>query len=125
VPIHVQQILLNLFQNGMHAMEDSPPEQRRLRLIARMHDADFVEVQVIDNGHGFADRDPAKLFEPFVTTKESGLGMGLAIVRSLVQEHGGRVWAENRPRGAAVSFTLPLVPRHESPAAAESHCVCG
>ncbi len=124
VPIQVQQVLLNLVQNGLHAMEDTAPEQRILRLVAHLHDSDFVQVEVIDSGPGF-DRDPAKLFEPFVTTKETGLGIGLAIVRSLVQEHGGRVWAENRSRGAAVCFTLPVVPHHATRAAADSHCVCG
>jgi C4-dicarboxylate-specific signal transduction histidine kinase len=123
-PIQIQQVLLNLIQNALQAMEDTPPDDRTLRLHVEREPVDW-RIEIVDTGRGFGEHDPATLFEPFLTTKPSGLGMGLAIVRSIIQEYGGHVWAESRPRGAAVCFTLPLTSQHDQPASAATHCVCG
>jgi len=107
--VHLQQVLLNLLLNGMDAMGDVPPTSRRMVVSARRLDAATAEVAVGDAGHGIAVGRLAKVFEPFYTTKSSGLGMGLAISRTLVEGHGGRIWAENNPDGGATfHFTLPL-----------------
>jgi C4-dicarboxylate-specific signal transduction histidine kinase len=103
--ILVEQVLLNLFNNACEAVSANPPGERRVSVITRTH-ADGVEVEVADNGCGLSE--PAHIFDPFYSTKPGGLGMGLAIVRSVVSTHGGRVWAESAPaRGASVIFTLP------------------
>jgi len=105
----LQQVLLNLLLNGMDAMGDVPPTSRRMVVSARRLDAATAEVAVGDAGHGIAVGRLAKVFEPFYTTKSSGLGMGLAISRTLVEGHGGRIWAENNADGGATfRFTLPL-----------------
>jgi signal transduction histidine kinase len=92
----------------MDALGDNPPESRlvtvRVRPVAKT-----VEVAVSDNGHGIAADKLPRLFEPFFTSKPNGLGMGLAISRSIVEAHGGRLWAENRPGGGATfTFCLPV-----------------
>ncbi|WP_271412232.1 AAA family ATPase [Pseudomonas sp. Q1-7] len=105
--VELQQVLLNLIVNALEAMGgvDAP---RHLH-IATAEDADgSVRVTVSDTGPGFATPSSEQLFAPFYTTKPSGLGMGLSICRSIIETHGGRMWAgANPPRGAAVQFTLP------------------
>lgn len=107
--VHLQQVLLNLLLNGMDALGDTPPADRRIRLWSR-RDADaMVEVGVADGGHGIADDKLALVFEPFFTTKPSGMGMGLPISRTIIEAHGGRIWAEHAASGgAAFRFTLPI-----------------
>jgi C4-dicarboxylate-specific signal transduction histidine kinase len=103
--ILIEQVLLNLINNACEAVSGNPPGERRVSVITRTH-PDGISVEVADNGCGFSD--PARVFEPFYSTKPGGLGMGLAIVRSVVSAHGGRVWAQSAPaRGATVIFTLP------------------
>jgi PAS domain S-box-containing protein len=103
--VHIQQVLVNLIRNGMDAM-DSIADDRVLGLrVRRMGDA--VQTEISDRGPGVAF--PDKRFEPFFTTKLNGMGMGLAICRSIVELHGGRLWAEeNGPHGATFVFTLPI-----------------
>jgi signal transduction histidine kinase/ligand-binding sensor domain-containing protein len=105
--VQLQQVVLNLLLNALDAVKDSPPAKRRVAVRARPAGA-TVELTVSDNGHGIpADRLP-RVFEPFFTSKPDGLGMGLPISRSIVEAHGGRLWAENNPAGgAAFTFTLP------------------
>ena len=106
--VSLQQVMLNLMLNAMDAMDQLEPRDRRLVVSTRRQD-DAVEVAVRDTGHGIpADRLP-RLFDAFFTTKKEGLGLGLAIARSIVEAHGGRIWAEDHGgRGATFRLTLPL-----------------
>lgn len=103
--LQLQQVLVNLMRNGIEAM-DASSGLKELRVIAR-RDGDYVCVEVADKGSGF--KDPDRVFDAFYTTKAKGMGMGLAICRSIVESHGGRLWAErNEPQGARFIFTLPV-----------------
>lgn len=110
--IHIQQVLLNLVFNGMDAMGATPRELRAVRVVTRTSAPDRVEIAVSDHGHGIPAGHLEKIFESFFTTKREGMGLGLSIARSLVQVHGGRIWAENDSAGGATfRFTLPAVAR--------------
>ncbi|MCC8938987.1 GHKL domain-containing protein [Bradyrhizobium sp. Arg68] len=103
--VQIQQVLINLMRNGMEAM-DTVADPRVLAVRARRM-ADMIQTEISDRGPGIAF--PDRMFEPFYTTKAQGMGMGLAICRSIVESHGGRLWVEkNEPRGAAFTFTLPI-----------------
>jgi signal transduction histidine kinase/integral membrane sensor domain MASE1 len=105
--VQLQQILLNLIVNACDAMESNPPEDRNLTLTTSVAD-DEIRIGVLDCGIGLPD-DIESLFQPFLTTKKGGLGMGLAICRALVTSLGGRLWAERRAeRGAAFHVALPM-----------------
>lgn len=100
-----EQVLLNLLNNACEAVAGNRTGERRVSVVTRAH-ADGVLVEVTDNGCGLPD--PERIFDAFYSTKRGGLGMGLAIVRSIVDSHGGRVWAESAPvRGATVALSLP------------------
>jgi PAS domain S-box-containing protein len=102
--VQIQQVLSNLIRNGMEAMEGVTGD-RMIKVVARRGER-VLQIEVNDSGPGIQDLD--RIFQPFFTTKNSGMGMGLAICRSIVESHGGRLWAENNePRGARVVFTLP------------------
>lgn len=106
-PVQVQQILLNLIVNAMDAMEGMPPSGRRI-IISTRADKEMVEVAVRDFGIGLPNDRPDKVFDHFFSTKQKGMGMGLAIVRSIVEAHGGTITAENAPdRGARIVVRLP------------------
>ena len=105
--VQLQQVILNFVVNGCEAMEDL--ESKPL-LAVRTHRADSgnVEVTVADRGPGISEAQLAGIFEPFVTTKPHGMGLGLAICRTIVESHGGRIWATNNAdRGATLHFALP------------------
>ena len=103
--VQIQQVIINLLRNGIEAME-SVTRQRDLRIEVSAADG-LVRTEISDTGSGLSN--PETIFEPFVTTKGGGMGMGLAISRSIVQSHGGRLWAEpNTPAGARFIFTLPI-----------------
>jgi PAS domain S-box-containing protein len=107
-PIQIQEVFINLISNATEAMEDVgiPP---LVKLRAAVTDQSEMLVQVIDYGPGVTDGE--NIFDAFVTTKESGMGIGLAVSRSIVEAHGGRIWAENNPDGGATfSIALPLSP---------------
>jgi C4-dicarboxylate-specific signal transduction histidine kinase len=106
--VQLQQVLLNLLLNAMDAVIDNTPAKRRVAVRTRAAGA-MVQVAVSDNGHGIpADKLPF-VFEPFYTSKPNGLGMGLAISRSIIEAHGGRLWAENSSAGGAIlTFTVPV-----------------
>ena len=107
--IHLQQVLLNLLLNGMDSLADVADRERSLSVRARIAGGGFVEVAVSDNGHGIPAEKLGRLFEPFFTTKPLGMGLGLPISRTIVEAHGGRIWAENNAeRGATFRFTLPV-----------------
>lgn len=107
--VHIQQVLLNLLLNGMDAMRDRPTESRRLTVRAECGNDHSVEFAVIDRGEGIPPERLGRVFEPFYTTKPSGLGIGLSISRTIIEAHHGRIWAEPTPGGGATfRFTLPL-----------------
>ena len=108
--VQLQQVVLNLIMNGLDAMRAAA--DRRLAITTRVGAEGTVRVSVRDHGCGIVEDDLARIFEPFYTTKPQGLGMGLSIARSLVEAHGGRLWAESNPNGGATfTFTLPLLHR--------------
>jgi len=105
--VQIQQVLVNLLQNGADALERSGEQAMILLIRSRAEGADMV-VEVLDNGVGFEDAEP--LFDAFFTTKADGLGMGLAICRSIIETHAGRIWAaHNDPSGAVFGFALPVM----------------
>lgn len=107
--IMIEQVLLNLVKNGIEAMNDVPFDRRRLLVQARQVDNRMIEVAVIDNGHGLNEEDMDRIFAPFYTTKPEGMGIGLAICRSIIEFHQGRLWAEPRHEGGtAFRFTVPI-----------------
>lgn len=106
--VWLQQLLLNLMVNGMDAMSEVPATHRRLALRASRNGGAWVEIAVADAGHGIPAELLPRLFNSFFTTREHGMGLGLSISRSIVEAHGGRIWAENNvDGGATLRFTLP------------------
>lgn len=106
---YLEQVMLNLMVNSMDAMVDVPEAGRQLSVQTKRHDADSVEVTVVDNGHGITATRMPQLFDSFFTTKSEGMGLGLSISRSIIQSHGGRIWAENGTSGGAVfHFTVKV-----------------
>ncbi|MEJ0075635.1 MAG: ATP-binding protein [Alphaproteobacteria bacterium] len=106
--VQLQQVMLNLIVNAVEAMSQMRDGPREL-LISTRADADCVLVAVRDSGPGFSEGAIERVFETFYTTKSGGLGMGLSICRSIVEDHGGRLWAAaNEPKGAAFQFTIPV-----------------
>ncbi len=109
-PAHLQQVLLNLVLNALDAVADQPADRRQVTVRAQRHGEFEVEIGVDDLGSGIDPERMRHLFEPFFTTKPDGMGMGLSISRTIVEAHGGRIWAENNANeGATFRFTLPRV----------------
>lgn len=103
--IQIQQVMINLVRNAVEAMQDSP---RRSLTVATSRDHDHATVSVADTGPGLAPDIAASLFQPFVTTKEDGLGIGLSICRTIIESHGGKIWMEpNKGGGTIFRFRLP------------------
>ena len=112
--VQIQQVALNLIRNAIEAMQDSP--QRSLT-IAVATDGPIVRVSVADTGPGLRPDIAERLFQPFVTSKSNGMGVGLSICRTIIEAHGGRIWAEsNKAGGATFVFTLPVATSEESDA---------
>lgn len=108
--VMIEQVLLNLIKNAMEAMRSTPPARRRIHISARLDYDDMVEVRVSDQGCGFDENGMRQLFTPMYTTKPDGLGIGLAICRSIIEYHEGRLFAEpntESEQGAALVFTVP------------------
>jgi C4-dicarboxylate-specific signal transduction histidine kinase len=107
--VHLQQVLLNLIINAMDALDGASLENRRISVTARGDGAQIVEIAVSDTGPGIPADTLARIFEPFFTTKPTGMGMGLAISRTIVETHGGELWAENKSDGGTTfRLTLPI-----------------
>lgn len=111
--IQIQQVLINLVRNAIEAMREAP--KRKLTLSISTTDSGMVRTDVCDTGPGLPEKIQATLFEPFKTTKATGMGVGLSISRSIIEAHHGRLWAEANPEGGAVfSFTLPLADANDA-----------
>lgn len=103
--VQIQQVLVNLLRNAAEALQESV--RRDVTISTRSVDADMIRIDVADTGPGVAPEIAAQLFQPFVTSKRSGMGVGLSISRTIVEAHGGRLWAEPNPGGGAV-FKMTL-----------------
>ena len=107
-PVQIQQVLINLLSNALDAMHETPMGQREMRVATARNGDNSICLSVRDRGGGIPAENRQQLFDQFFTTKEKGLGMGLSIVRSIVESHGGKIEAENDGGGARFSFTLPI-----------------
>src|SRR5688572_4163848 len=108
--VHLSQVLINMIMNGMDAVAEMPSSMRQVSVQARARGGGQVELAVIDSGTGVPDPIMPRIFEPFFTTKAAGMGMGLSVSRTIVDAHGGKLWAENRAEGgAAFRVTLPAI----------------
>lgn len=107
--IQLQQVLLNLLLNAFDAMKDCPADEREILLRAEPDGAGLVRTSVSDLGTGLTSDKLDRIFQPFFSTKREGLGVGLSISRSIIEAHGGKLWAENNNgRGATFCFTVPI-----------------
>ena len=103
--IQVQQVVLNLVRNAIEAMAAS--KVRRLGITSKKAGGDYVEVSIEDSGPGLPEEVAEHLFQPFVSTKSEGMGLGLSICHTIINGHGGRIWAEaSKLGGTAFHFTL-------------------
>lgn len=105
--VHMSQVLINLIMNAMEAMADTPAPRKRVVLAAHARQDHSIEIAVMDYGTGIAPEMTTKVFEPLFTTKTSGMGIGLAVSRTIVEAHGGRLWAESNAEGGA-TFRVAL-----------------
>jgi len=113
VRIQIQQVLLNLIRNAIEAMQDSGRRELVIATKATQEEG-LVEVSVSDTGTGIAPEIASQLFQPFVTTKQHGMGVGLSICRTIVESHGGKIWVESEPsQGTVFRFTLRTVDHEE------------
>ena len=107
--VQLQQLLLNLIMNSVEAMKGITERTRELSVSSTLAEPSGVLIAIKDTGPGLDPAVADRMFQPFFTTKPDGLGMGLAICRSIVEAHGGRLWVSPRePHGADVRFTVPL-----------------
>ena len=107
--VQLQQVILNLIMNSSEALENIAGDIRRIVIRTSQKNHNNVTVAIRDNGIGIDEQSLDSLFEPFYTTKQEGMGMGLPISRSIIEAHGGNLWAENNPdRGATFYFTIPV-----------------
>jgi signal transduction histidine kinase len=106
--VQLQQLVLNLIMNAVEAMSGVQDRRREIVITAGPGEGGEVVVAVRDSGVGLDSEEQDKIFDAFYTTKQTGMGMGLAISRSIVEHHGGRLWAEpNDGPGATFLFTIP------------------
>ncbi|HEY1932238.1 MAG TPA: ATP-binding protein [Acetobacteraceae bacterium] len=116
--VQIQQVLVNLMRNGLEAMAES--KQRVLTISAHSAERRFIEISVADTGPGLPRAVADRLFQPFVTTKDAGMGVGLSICRTIVESHGGRIWANpNEAGGTVFHFTIPVADAAERDQAAD------
>jgi C4-dicarboxylate-specific signal transduction histidine kinase len=107
--VQLQQVILNLMINSIQAMSDLAGRERELLVTTELIASAGVRVGVRDSGPGFSAENLERLFAPFYTTKPNGMGMGLSISQSIIEDHGGRLWASRiDPHGALFQFTIPV-----------------
>lgn len=110
--VEIQQVMVNLIRNAVEAMHEAT--RRDLTIRTSANGADWARIEVADTGAGLSPQAAANLFKPFMTTKSQGMGIGLSISRSIIEAHGGEIWAEgNNTGGATFCFTLQRVPRDD------------
>jgi len=110
--IQLQQVLFNLIINAIEAMTEQESTPRVVAILASKEKSGFVMVSVRDNGIGINEKEVEKMFDAFHTSKANGMGMGLSISRSIIEDHGGRLWAAPNPdKGTTFSFTIPICKR--------------
>jgi signal transduction histidine kinase len=115
--IQLQQCLLNLLMNGLDAITESKTDRREITIKIAPEKSGWAGISVRDTGGGIHPSIANRLFEPFVTTKNNGMGLGLLVTRSIVENHGGKIWATPNPdRGTTFTFTIPLVQRKQGSA---------
>jgi signal transduction histidine kinase len=114
-PVQIQQVLINLMSNAFDSMRETARVGRKVRITTEPNGHGTIRVSVRDRGSGIPSEIREQMFDQFVTTKKEGLGMGLAIVRSIVEAHGGEIGADNpKGGGARFYFTLPTTDNHLS-----------
>jgi signal transduction histidine kinase len=125
--VHLSQVLLNLLMNSIHALQSCPPDGRRIVIEARADNAKSeVELAVRDTGPGIPASMMGEVFRPFFTTKSDGMGMGLALSRTIIETHGGRLWADhNAQQGAVFRFTLQQTNAVITEAIPDEHAYAG
>ncbi|WP_246795984.1 sensor histidine kinase [Burkholderia perseverans] len=112
-PVQIQQVLANLLLNGIHCIDSSQSRHRVLSLSVEHVDSGHALFEVRDTGTGMNGETLDSVFQPFFTTKADGMGMGLAVARSIIDAHGGRIWVESStPAGTCFRFTVPTTPPH-------------
>jgi two-component system sensor kinase FixL len=112
--VQIQQVLLNLVRNAMEAMQGY--DRKELVVTTSASNNGMIEVSVTDTGHGLSEEIADRLFQPFVTTKPAGMGVGLSISKRIIEAHGGEMWAEPNPGGGTIfRFTLEAVAGEGSP----------
>ncbi|MEA2775552.1 MAG: two-component system, LuxR family, sensor kinase FixL, partial [Acetobacteraceae bacterium] len=110
--IQIQQVILNLMRNAIEAMKETT--RRELTISTTEQPGEMVEIRVTDTGPGIAPEITSQLFQPFITTKPHGMGVGLSISRTIVEAHGGRLWAEPNPGGGTIfHMTLKALSKEE------------
>ena len=112
--VQLQQVLINLILNGCDAMANTKPSDRRLWLQTESNHGQVVKVTVGDHGCGIGPIAWGKAFEPFVSTKPNGMGMGLAVCKTIISAHDGQLWAESNPGTGALAFALPMRGRRQN-----------
>jgi signal transduction histidine kinase len=107
-PVQIEQVLLNLVRNSIEAIVCGAKDDRKLTIRSVKINNGFIKVSIGDTGQGVSAEHATRLFEPFFTSKSTGLGIGLSISQNIIEAHGGRLWLEsNSEAGALFSFTLP------------------
>jgi C4-dicarboxylate-specific signal transduction histidine kinase len=111
--IQIEQVILNLVRNGIEALQSVAEGQKRVSVSSRVA-GDWVEISVQDTGPGVPSDDPDRVFDPFYSTKQEGMGMGLPISRTIIESHGGALWADGAPTGGTCfRFRLPITAEEE------------